>query len=59
VDCVDVDRPGPVTSPGENSCSWELIIQALRNKLAEVPADERPQFENFIGLLEGIAALSE
>jgi hypothetical protein len=41
----------------EGVCSWALIIAALREQLQRLPADQRRDLEDFIHLLEGIAAL--
>jgi len=46
-------------SSSEDPCSWTSIVQALWRKLPDIPPERRDDFEDFIELVEGIAALGE
>lgn len=58
VDCVEVETC-EAERDSEDPCSWALIITVLRDQLAGLPPNERGDLEDFIELLEGIAALGE
>jgi hypothetical protein len=57
--CIHVEAPEADGQSYETPCSWASIISALRQKLAELPADHRGDLEAFIELLEGLAELDE
>lgn len=57
--CVAPEAPGTDKPSVEDSCTWASIVQTLWRKLPDVPAERRDDFEDFIELVEGIAALNK
>lgn len=57
--CVVPEAPETDRPAVEGPCSWSSIVNALRRKLPDVPTERQNDFEGFIELIEGIAALSE
>jgi hypothetical protein len=55
--CIDVESPEADGHNPDDPCSWSSIVAVLWRKLPDVPAERRDDFEDFIELVEGIAAL--